>query len=576
MFIGISAYNHESAIALVDESGTLINYYREESLSRIKGDKSFPKRGLKRIIKLHELENDSINSVIFYERPLSSFLFPLKEATKYLPESMNLMVHQIRNFNKSSLSCYIDLAKYCPGLEKKLIYTDHHLSHTLTSIAYSNKQENLCSIVVDGFGDRSTSSISYVKDKYNIKELWSSNYPASLGLFYSTITDFLGFSINEGEYKVMGLSAFGKSESKEAKLITRLIRWDKCKNEIIMDLTYFSFHKSITNSYNHKLKDLLGEPRNPFAKLQPGDKYFQRYANIARGAQDITNEILSEIFKFAYQITKSNHFLFSGGVALNSSSIEYLANLEFVKSIIIPPSPGDSGAAIGASYFGYLKSNLKNKSIDKPKLYPSEYSCIEQRDHIKKILDTKFRVVTNKEDESIDLACKLISQGEVIGVIISNGETGPRALGNRSLICNGSNKHSVNVLNTLIKSRSPFRPTAPAMRKHIAEKYFQLNPAIMDSYNSMNATCRSKKDSISITYPITHIDGTARLQIVQDNTILWNILERLENMGIEILANSSLNISGDPTCFDIIDGLMVCSIAPLNYLLTDLGMIKKR
>ena len=170
MFIGISAYNHESAIALIDNHGVLIDYYREECLSRIKGDKSFPKRGLRRILDIHKLNINSIDRIVFYERPLSAFLFPLKEASNNIPESIPLIVHQIRNFKKSSLSIYLDLARENPGFEKKLIYMDHHLSHTLTSLYYSERQNYLCSIVVDGFGDRITASISYVRDKYNIKE----------------------------------------------------------------------------------------------------------------------------------------------------------------------------------------------------------------------------------------------------------------------------------------------------------------------------------------------------------------------------------------------------------------------
>ncbi len=575
MFIGISAYNHESAIALVDNNGNLIDYYREESLSRIKGDKSFPKRALKRIFNIHNLNTDAIEKVIFYEKPLSAFLFPLKEASKFIPESMQLIVNQIRNFKKSSLSCYLDIAKEKPGLEKKLIYIDHHLSHTLTTLFYSDYQNDVCSIVVDGFGDRSTTSISYVRDKYNIKELWSSSYPNSIGLYYSSITDFLGFTINEGEYKVMGLSAYGDSNSKEAKLVNKLMKWDSFNNKIILDLEFFSFYKSITDSYGSKLISMLGEPRNPFAKLLPGDLTFQKYANIARGAQDSTNNVLSKIFNYAHSITRSENFLFSGGVALNSASVNYISELDFVNKLIVPPSPGDSGAAIGASLYGYLKS--KNvKCIEKPSLYPSNYSCYDQYEAISKLLDKNYILVTDNHIDSIELACRLIKEGEVIGTIISNSETGPRALGNRSLICNGANSKSVKKLNNLIKDRSPFRPTAPAMKKETAYKYFELNPAVMSSYKTMTATCKCKKDSISLSFPTTHVDGTARIQIVEEETILWELLDKLIIEGIDIIANSSLNISGDPTCFDLIDGLMVCSITPLKYLLTDIGMIKKR
>ena len=359
MYIGFTGYNHESSAALVDSNGFLIDFYREESLSRIKGDKSFPKRSLDRLLKHNHINVDEIINVTFYERPLSAFITILKTAGSHLPESLPLISHQCRNFNKSSVACYSDIGKLFPGLEKKLVYCDHHLSHTLTSLAYCNNQKNLCSIVVDGFGDRSTSSISIVNNHHQITELWSSVYPISLGLFYSAITDFLGFQVNEGEYKVMGLSSFGNKDSAESKKVLSLIEWDDKNNNIVQDMRYFKYHISPEVSFSSKLVELLGNPRNPFKTLLPEDKEFQYYANIAKGAQLAVSNILCKIFKFAFSLTNCNEFLFSGGVAMNSASLDELASLDFVKKITLPPSPGDSGSAIGAAYYSYLKIILK-------------------------------------------------------------------------------------------------------------------------------------------------------------------------------------------------------------------------
>ena len=151
MFIGLTGYNHESSAALVDNNGVLIDYCKEEYLSRIKGDKSFPKRSLERIIKINNLDISKIIEITFYERPLSAYITILQTSGKNMPKSLPLISHQCRNFNKSSVACYLDIAKTYPGLEKKLSYCDHHLSHTLTSLAYSPKQNEICSVVVDGF-----------------------------------------------------------------------------------------------------------------------------------------------------------------------------------------------------------------------------------------------------------------------------------------------------------------------------------------------------------------------------------------------------------------------------------------
>ena len=575
MYLGISAYNHQSAAALINEEGELINYYREEQLSRIKGDNSFPKNSIKKLFETNSLKIDDIKNVIFYEKPLSAYLNPLKVAAKNLPESLNLISHQLKNFKKTSLFCFVDLAKAYPGLEQKLLYIDHHLSHTLSALAYSESFKNICSVVADGFGDRSTTSISFVNNPNEIKELWSCDYPFSLGLFYSAITDFLGFQVNEGEFKVMGLSSYGNPESEVAKNVFNLIKWNNKESKIIQDMKYFSYHISLKNSFSDELVSLLGEPRNPFVPLLPENKDFQYYADIAKGAQLAVTEILSQIFKYAYLVTGSKRFLFSGGVAMNSASLDNIASLPFVDQIIIPPSPGDAGSAIGAAYYSYLKCNHKRLTmLPKPSLYPSRYKTNEQQKLANKIINKKFKLLASKEHEVLEMSADLINQGFVIGTIIDNAETGPRALGNRSLICDGRNKLAVNTLNTVIKNRSPFRPTAPCMKLEVARKYYILKEELMDSYRCMGATCICKADSISYDFPTTHVDKTARLQIVESGHFLDKLLDELKNYNIDTLANSSLNLSGDPTCFDLIDALMISARNPLRYIITNFGLLE--
>ena len=577
MFIGVTGYNHESSAALVDKNGVLVDFYREESLSRIKGDKSFPRRSIKKLLVTNNLIIKNIERVAFYERPLSSFLHIVKEASLHMPKSLSLLTHQFRNFNRSSVSCYLDLLKFFRGLETKLIYSDHHLSHTLTALAYTNIKKNICSIVVDGFGDRSTASISQIIDPTEINELWECPYPVSLGLFYSSITDYLGFAINEGEYKVMGLASFGDSKSKSANLVRGLMDWDSTSNQLISDMSYFDYHLSTSNSFSSKLEELLGPARNPFDKLIPGDSDFQRCADIARGAQDLTIYLLGKIFTHAHKITNSRRFLFSGGVSMNSASIDSLAQLPFVDEITIPPSSGDSGCAIGAALYCYIKSNsYSDLNISKPSLFPSLKEIRNDELTTEQIISNEFSVLQIHEDDAFLEAAELIAAGEIVGTVLSCSETGPRALGNRSLICDGKNKEAVKNLNTVIKNRSPFRPTAPAMRYEIAEKYYKLRPEIYDCYKSMSATCKCLEDNVSLEFPTTHVDGTARIQIVEKNSSLDKLLSILEPMGIEILANSSLNVSGDPTCFDLVDGLMVCLRTELRYLLTDLGLLKRK
>tara|TARA_B100002051_G_C16524126_1_gene529272 strand:- start:42 stop:833 length:792 start_codon:yes stop_codon:yes gene_type:complete len=262
---------------------------------------------------------------------------------------------------------------------------------------------------------------------------------------------------------------------------------------------------------------------------------------------------------------------------MNSASIDSLAQLPFVDEIIIPPSPGDAGCAIGAAFYCYIKSNsYSDLKIVKPSLFPSLKEKRNDEFLTEQIIFNEFSILEGNQDDAFFKAAELISAGEVIGTVLSCSETGPRALGNRSLVCDGKNKVAVNNLNNVIKNRSPFRPTAPAMRYEIAKEYYKLRPEIFNCYKSMSATCKCLKDNISLKFPTTHVDGTARIQIVENNSFLDKLLSILEPMGIEILANSSLNVSGDPTCFDLVDGLMVCSRTELRYLLTDLGLLKRK
>ena len=575
MHIGIAGYNHESSAALVDNEGVLLDYSREESLSRIKGDKSFPKRSINKILQSNNISLGEIKSVAFYERPLTSFLTTLRTAALNMPSSLPLISHQCRNFDSSSISCFLDISKLYPGLEKKLIYLDHHLSHTLTALPYSDIQNDICSIVIDGFGDRSTCSISKVNSLYDIKEIWSCNYPVSLGLFYSAITDFLGFQVNEGEYKVMGLSAFGNSESSVSKDVFNLISWDSKKNKIITDMSFFKYHTSATNSFSEKLVSLLGKPRNPFFPLHPEDDGFQYYADIARGAQNAVINILCRLFEHAYSLTGCKRFLFSGGVSMNSASLDEISSLPNVDQIIIPPSPGDAGCAIGAAYYSFIKNNSKKISrLKKPSLFPCNFKSNKQEELAKKIISEGFKILTSEKNEALSLSAQLINQGEIIGTVLNNAETGPRALGNRSLICDGTNVNSVRILNTIIKNRSPFRPTAPCMKLEVARKFFHLRKELMECYLSMGATCKCKKDSKALDFPTTHVDGTARLQIAIEGQFLYKLLGKLEKFNIEVLANSSLNLSGDPTCFDLIDTLLVSARQPLKYIMTDFALLE--
>ena len=570
MFLGISAYFHDSSVALIDSNGDLIDFKKEEYLSRVKGDKSFPRLALTEIIKNHNLSDNNINKICFYEKPLKAWLTILKYSIKNNSLSNELTRNYFKNIWKSSVIFSYDLSKYLKISNEKILYCDHHLSHTLSG-AYYNSKLPAVSIVIDGFGDESSSSIHHLTSLQEIKHKWSSPFPNSVGLFYSAITDFLGFSVNEGEYKVMGLAAYGEPIFYQS--LSKTIYFKDGK--LHLDDNYYDFMRSITRSYSSKLSSLFTiNERQSNAPLDLDSPDFKAYANIAASAQKIVEEILKEIFLFAYKKTGENRFIFTGGVAMNSVAINKLSKLDFISELIIPPSPGDSGAAIGAAYYGFLQFNknyFEPLKADIPIMLTP--GLINLTDHNEDFFLINYKKIAN-EDEIIDVAADLIIQNEIIATCYKNIETGPRALGHRSMICNAHSVIAVNQLNEQIKKRSKFRPVAPAILERNAKKYFLLSDKIYNSYFYMSAVV-DVVNSKSIE-SVVHNDNTSRIQLCREDNILGMILKKLELNNIYVLANTSFNISSDPMVYSKEDAYLSIERMNIKYLLTENGIYTKK
>ena len=570
MFLGISAYFHDSSVALIDSNGDLIDFKKEEYLSRVKGDKSFPRLALREIIKNHNLSDKNINKICFYEKPLKAWLTILKYSIKNNSLSNELTRNYFKNVWKSSVIFSYDLSKHLKISNDKILYCDHHLSHTLSG-AYFNPKLPAVSIVIDGFGDESTSSIHHLTSLQEIKHKWSSLFPNSVGLFYSAITDFLGFTVNEGEYKVMGLAAYGEPVFYQS--LSKTIYFKDGK--LHLDDNYYDFMRSINRSYSSKLSSLFNiYERQSNSPLDLESPDFQSYANIAASAQKIVEEILKEIFLFANKITGEDRFIFSGGVAMNSVAINKLSKLDFINELIIPPSPGDSGAAIGAAYYSFLQVNknyFEPLKVDVPSMLTPGH--ISLTDHNEDFFLINYEKIAN-EDEIVDVASDLILQNEIIATCYKNIETGPRALGHRSMICNAHSEIAVKHLNEKIKKRSKFRPVAPAILERNAKKYFSLSDKIYNSYYYMGAVVEVV-NSKSIE-GVVHNDNTSRIQLCREDNILGMILNKLELSNIFVLANTSFNISSDPMVYSKEDAYLGIERMNIKYLLTEKGIFTRK
>ena len=563
MFIGISSYFHESTVSLIDENGNLADFQREDWHSRVKGDKSFPRLALLKIIKDHDLNTKNI-TFVFYEKPMRSWLTIAKHSVQSHGLFSKMSINNFKNFWKSSISFYFDLNSVVNGNYKDVLYSEHHISHALSNYQYDYGFDfPIVSVVLDGYGDSLCASAYLFNSTKKISEIWTSKYPNSLGLFYTAITDFLGLTINEAEYKVMGLSSFGKA--KYVNQFRKMISFDN--GQLKLNMKYFDFDRSLINSYSKEFENLLNVPANVSPLPINKSLNFNKYADIACSAQIVLTEIIIKLFEYLYVKTKVRKFHLTGGVALNCKMIESLSASTFIDNLFIPPSPGDSGASIGAGYFGYLNSNesTHTKKQSSNKLFPGKFSQDTE------FMDETFNKLCGKKD-LVDEIIKLLLKNKILAFCVGNIETGPRSLGNRSLICNAANNNLVKKLSVDIKGRDEYVPVAPVMLIETARKFYELKDNIFQCYYSMSATAQLKSNLKDFRYKgIVHIDNTSRIQICNEKTLIGKILSN-SNKKLEILANTSFNFSNDPVSYSYEDSILAMKKMNVNYLITDKGI----
>ena len=558
-YIGISAYYHESSVFLTNNKGTNC-FLKEESFSRIKGDKNFPKRSLKFLIKKFELKKENIKFICFYEKPFKTwweiFYFSIKNPL----QNKDFLIHHLKNFNKGSIFFYADINKLINIPKNKIIYSSHHLSHCLYGSSVVKNIPDYVYVTCDGVGEGETMSIYTIDDKYNIKKLWTNFYPHSIGLFYSTITDYLGFEINEGEFKVMSLSSYGKPlyENKLKEIFDI--------NSFKINMDYFEFNKNPNKSFSKKFSDIFGEP---YLNINLKEN-FKKYADIASSAQSILELTMKNLLENAIKLSGKKKIVLTGGVALNCKMIHNLSKQDLFEELIVPPSPGDSGSAIGAANFAYL-NDKKTNTLDLNTIFLGPEKKIINKEIDKENLFLKI----NSTDNFLDEATNKIINGEIIASYYEKTEIGPRSLGNTSIFCDAKNKDLVKNLNLNIKKRDFFQPLAPILLDEDFEKYFSISENIKKNLEWMGTLCNANEQLYNNYSSIIHVDGTCRTQIVKDkNSLTYKILQNLKKKGSDILVNTSFNISKDPVVFDLFDVYVNMKRMNINFILMDDGFYK--
>lgn len=529
--LGISAYYHDSAAALIKD-GSVVCAFEEERFSRIKHDNNFPFAAINKCLDEEKIKISDIKYIAYYEKPLLKFERIVENFIETYPKGLNTFLKSIPEWLGYKIKVEHTI-KNKLKFKKKIFFIPHHLSHA-SSAYYPSGFKDAAILSIDGVGEYETTTL-WKASGTDIEQIKYLDFPQSLGLLYSTFTAYLGFKVNNDEYKMMGLSAYGKP-----KYVNKIKQLISIKDDGSFDLKlkYFSFRESF-KMWSSKLENLLGKPR------QYGGKITQRDMDIASSIQVVTEEIYFKIINHLKEITGAKNLCITGGVALNSLANGKLYDKCDFENIYNLGAAGDSGAAIGCALFVYhgLLKNGKRHKIDSLRIGNS-YS----EDYIEKVLinqNVKYIKYKNRNKLINDCAL-LLSKNKIVGWFEGRMEFGPRALGSRSIIANPKMRSMKDNINK-IKKREEFRPFACSVLEEKADFLFEV-PKNTSHFPFMNFCFKTKKGKQKLIASIVHEDNTCRIQTVsKDGGNYFSLIQKFyEITGIPCLLNTSFNVGNEP------------------------------
>lgn len=556
--LGVSGHSHDAAAALFVD-GELVAAAQEERFSRLKNDPSLPLRAIEACLHEVGLTAKELDEVVFYENPYLKLERVLQSSLRELPRSLRQIPRALAAQLGGKVWVLDALSQRLGVPRERVTYRDHHLSHAASAFLLS-PYERAAVLTVDAVGEDVTTAL-WLGEGNQLKCLEWLTFPHSLGLLYSAVTAWLGFEVNEGEYKVMGLAAFGtpRFEADFRRLIT--VAED---GSFTLDLEYFAAHTQTDVGFSPSLERLLG-PRRPVGRpwnLEQ-DEADRRYADVAASLQQTLERVVLGLAARVQAKTKATALCLAGGVALNAVANSKLAQSGLFEHVFVQPAAGDAGGALGAGALGATaRSGRRPRPMAHAALGPSVSG--DRALPLAKALGFEAEWVEAPELVAADA----IAGGSIVAWAEGRMEFGPRALGQRSLL---ALPHPADVrerLNRVIKRREPFRPFAPAVLEPEATRWFSPTPVELSSFMTTVATVRPERRAHLAA--ITHVDGTARLQTVSPQTRFGRLITRLHQLtGVPMVLNTSLNGPQEPIVCSESDALAFFIAHPADVLFID-------
>ena len=592
--LGISAYYHDSAAALIID-GKIVAAAQEERFTRKKHTPDFPVNAIKFCLEYSGCSIDELDAVVFYDKPLLKFERLLETYYAFAPKGLRQFLTAIPVWLKEKMFLkkllYEGLAEVENYDKKKLrlLFTEHHFSHAASAF-YPSPYQEAAILTVDGVGEWATASICHGKDN-KITMLKEMKFPHSVGLLYSAFTYYLGFRVNSGEYKLMGLAPYGNPDAKQTTEFIRLIKEHivsiKEDGSIWLNQDYFNYATGLKMVKAKKWATLFG-----FPAVEPDGDIEQKHCNLAYAIQNVTEEIVLKMAKEAKKITGADYLCLAGGVALNCVANGKLLKANLFKDIFIQPAAGDAGAALGAAQMAhYMYFEQKRTVTGGGDAMQGSYLGPDFSDKEAVIAFKKHKAVYRKMDSLDDLCSDVagfLDKGHVVGWFQGRMEFGPRSLGNRSILGDARNIDMQKKLNLKIKYREGFRPFAPSVLIESSKDFFDLpgvSPYMLfvadinknrrknlpDNYQELDLWEKLYLERSDIQ-SITHLDFSARVQTVhkETNPRYWQLINAFkEKTGYGLVVNTSFNVRGEPIVCTPEDAYKCFMRTEMDYLVVN-------